>query len=313
MRKSQFYFLVAFLVLLAFFITSRVILRSSAPQQKSDQRPTVYTSIYPVYDFTSRIAGTNVKVINVLPAGSEPHSFQPTARLVAQIGNSHLFLYNGLGMEPYLEKLKTILQTYPVLLANTSSGVLPLGTTEDHHGLSAMDPHIWLSPSNAAIQGYNILQALLQIDPAHEKEYQANYRVFQAELRKLDQEYKAVLKKCSKSTFLVSHAAFGYLARDYNLKQVSVVGLNAEAEPTPGIMSELIELAQKEQISYIFYETFSSPKVSQVIAREIMSGILTLHSLGNLTAREANEGADYFSIMRENLANLQIGLGYRDE
>lgn len=313
MRKVHIYSLIALLVLPALFFSSRLCLRSSATQQTSDQRFTVYTSIYPIYDFTSRIAGKNVKVINVLPAGSEPHSFQPTARLVAEIGNSHLFLYNGLGMEPYLEKLKTILQTYPVQLADTSTGIHFLETIEDHHGHGAIDPHIWLSPSNAIVQGYNILRALIQIDPAHENEYQANYRAFQEELRKLDQEYKTKLKKCSESTIIVSHAAFGYLARDYNLKQLSVVGLNAEAEPTAGIISELIKLAKKEQISYIFYETFSGPKVSQVIAREINSGILTLHPLGNLSVQEADEGADYFSIMRENLANLQIGLGYRDE
>ncbi|MCR4441454.1 MAG: zinc ABC transporter substrate-binding protein [Peptococcaceae bacterium] len=268
--------------------------------QPAGQQLKVYTSIYPLYDFTKRIGGPGINVINITPPGAEPHSFQPSARLVAELARSRIFIYNGAGMEPYLEKLKQAVQGNAPLMVNASQGL----------DLLENDPHTWLSPINAENQGKTILEALILVDPANKKAYEANYEVFRKELQTLEQEYREALSKCKKNQIIVSHAAFAYLARDFGLVQIPVMGLSAEAEPTPGKLRELIELAKTNGISCIFFESLASPKVSETIAREINARTLVLHPLGSLTEKEIRSGEDYFSIMRKNLENLKTALEY---
>lgn len=312
-------------ILLSLLATGCGSKQAPATGVNAPQRLTVYTSVYPVYDFTKKIGGTSIEVINIIPSGAEPHSFEPSTRLLAELSKADLFLYNGVGMEPYLEKLQNALQSSSLLMVDTSMGIeLISHRPEDHyehdehdnhehdqhHHHGTFDPHIWLSPANAAQQGKNILNALIQVDPANKTTYESNYQVFKERLAQLDAEYRNILSKCKKKTIVVSHDAFAYLARDYGLKQIPVMGLNAEAEPTPGKMKEIIQQVRQHKISYIFFESLVSPRVSETIAREVKARTLVLNPLGGLTEKEMEAGKDYFSIMKENLDSLKIALEY---
>ena len=310
-----------------------------------DSRPLVYTSIYPLYDFTKKIAGENVTVINITPAGIEPHSFEPSTKLLAKLSKASLFIYNGAGMEPYLEKLQKTLQGSSLLMIEASQGInlikhdqhghqeslLPTendSKTEQEaslihqddevaaihmheHEHEGIDPHTWLSPACARQIGQNILQALVQIDPDHQAAYEKNFQELQAQLTELDLQYKEVLVACPRKDIIVTHEAFGYLCREYGLNQISVMGLHAEAEPTPGTLKEIIKLVNNKEIKYIFFEALYSPKVAETISRETNTKILVLNPLGSLTEKALEDGQDYFSIMKENLKNLKQALEYQ--
>ncbi|MGI6144740.1 MAG: zinc ABC transporter solute-binding protein [Clostridia bacterium] len=277
-------------------------LRTTVPESSL---PIVYTTIYPLYDFTKKIGGDKITIINITPAGAEPHSFEPTSKLLADISKADLFLYNGAGMEPYLDNLLTTLQGSSPLMINANQGVTLIKENE------MPDPHTWLSPSCALTIGENILQALIQIDPENTAFYEKNFQSFQDKITELIQDYKNTLAQCEKRKIIVTHQAFNYLCHEYNLEQIPIMGLNAEAEPSSMKLKEICQLIHNEKIKYLFTEALFSPKVAETIAAETGATVLQLHPLGSLSEKEIQEGKDYFKLMRENLKNLQLALEYK--
>jgi len=291
-----------------------------------DNKLIVYTSIYPVQFFAQRIGGDKVQVLNIVPSGAQPHSFEPSTRTVAELSRSKLFIYNGAGMEHYLAKLAPVLEEAGVKLVDTSTGIELLSNQEHehetpehadsatgHHEHGEFDPHIWLSPKRAMQQGQNIYQALAEIDPANTAYYEDNLHKLQQELEQLDQDFQTTLGKCASRYLVTSHAAFTYLAADYSLQQIPVMGANAEAEPGPATFKDIIQFIKKHNIRYIFQDPLDNPRVSETISSETGASILPLNSLGALSAEEIAAGQDYFTVMYENLANLTKGLGVANE
>ena len=313
--------------LLSFFLTFLLFSLTGCNQQPastvnkespSPARLTVYASFYPMYDFTKKIGGDKVEVINIVPAGAQPHSFEPSTKLLAELTKAKLFIYNGAGMEHYIDKLKETVKDSSLILVETSEGLDLIKSEHTHgdehkneHTETGFDPHTWVSPLNAIKQGEKILEALVRADGANKDYYERNYQRFKDELLQLDREYKEVIAKCKKKEIVVSHDAFAYLARDYGLIQIPVMGLNADAEPTPGKLKEIVNLVKKNKINYVFFETLVSPKISETIARETKTQTLVLNPAGGLTDKDIQQGKDYLNIMRENLESLKIALEYQ--
>lgn len=317
LMKCIFLFLTILLVLL-----SGCDARSKTPTSDDTDKLTVYTSIYPVYDFTQKIGGDKIKVINIVPAGSQPHSFEPSTQTVAKLSKAKLFIYNGAGMEHYLPKLSQTLANTGVKLVNTSQLIhlIPTdghqdaeeghGDEEDEHNHGEYDPHIWLSPTRAIEQGQAIYQALAEIDPDNQAYYEANFTKFRLELEDLDSDFRETLSQCPSKDIIVSHAAFTYLTEDYGLNQVSLMGINADAEPGPATLKNTVDYIKENNIPYVFWDPLDNPKLLQTLSQETGAEILSLNSLGALGEKEIDAGEDYLSIMRTNLENLQKGLGY---
>lgn len=290
----------------------------------------VYTTIFPVYDFTVNIGGEKVEVKKLVPPGVEPHEWEPSPRDVVGLGSSDIFIYNGVGMEPWVEKFLNSVNKPELLVVDASKEVELLAQLGGHsHGHShshshshnassggkvveSKDPHIWLDPLNAKIMVDNIKDALSKADPANNIYYETNANRYKEELDLLHQEYLAALENAPNKVFVTSHDAFGYLAHRYNLKQISIRGVSPEVEPTPGKVAEIIKIVRNNKISYIFFETLVSPKVSEVIAKETGAEILPLNPLDGLSQNEIDAGKNYLSVMRDNLANLKIALGVKE-
>lgn len=283
------------------------------------EKLTVYTTIYPVYDFAGKIGGELVEVAQIIPPGADAHNFEPSAKLLRELAQADLIIYNGANMEPWIPKVKEALGDGSVMFLNASENIPLLefeedGVSHDHeeaahsHAHYGVDPHVWLSPQNAIIQSRSICNAFVEKDKTNADYYRSNYERLAAELEKLDQEYREALQHASHKNFVVAHDSFGYLAKEYGLTQIPIRGLTAEAEPSPTKLKQIISLAQKHGLKYIFYESLTDPKVSEVIAEELGVKTLELNPLGNLTKDQIKQGEDYFSVMRKNLINLRIAL-----
>lgn len=266
----------------------------------STEKLQIVTSFYPLYYFTSQITGTKAEVINITPAGVEPHDFEPTARDIAHIQDSKLLVVNGLGFEPWADKVTAEVEKKGVKVVNSGRTLEQLGAHSD--------PHIWLNPFFALTQVVMIREALIEIDPAHKDIYQQNADNLFKNLSELDTEYRAGLSGCQRKTIITSHAAFGHLAREYGLEQKSIAGLSPDAEPSARELAELAKFAKDNQVKYIFFESLVSPKLAETLAHETGAQTLVLNPLEGLTDEEMKEGKDYFSVMRENLKNLRIAL-----
>ena len=110
---------------------------------------------------------------------------------------------------------------------------------------------------------------------------------------------------------MTSHAAFGYLAQRYGLRQVAVEGLSPEAEPAPRRLARVIARVRESGATTVFAEPLASPRVARTVSRETDAAVAVLDPLEGLTPRALALGADYFTVMRANLAALRKGLACR--
>ena len=177
---------------------------------------------------------------------------------------------------------------------------------DHHHG--DFDPHVWLDPENAKIEMEAIRDALCAADPENSTVFQSNYEKYAAELDALDAEFREKLAPLPNRTIVVAHEAFGYLCDAYGLTQVGIEGLSPDSEPDPGRMAEVIDFVREHSISPIFFEELVSPKVAEAIASETGAQAKMLSPLEGLSDEQAAAGADYFSVMHDNLAALMEAL-----
>jgi zinc transport system substrate-binding protein len=174
-----------------------------------------------------------------------------------------------------------------------------------------VDPHLWLDPVLARTQVEAIRGGLQRIDPSNTSRYAENAEMFGAKLSALHEAFEAGLRDCARRTLVVSHSAFTYLARRYRLSQIPVTGVSPESEPSPSQLASIVQLARREKVTHVFFETLVSPKLAETLAREIGARTLVLNPIEGLTREEAAAGKDYLGLMRENLASLRTGLGCR--
>ena len=116
-------------------------------------------------------------------------------------------------------------------------------------------------------------------------------------------------------SIVVSHEAFGYLCDAYGLTQMGIEGLSPDSEPDPARMAEIIDFVKANHVKVIFFEELVSPKVAKTIAKETETiaaetGAQTrvLNPLEGLSDEELKNGADYFSVMEDNLKQLKAAL-----
>jgi len=305
-----------FLILIAAIILSGCQTRSAASGKMQ-----VAASFYPLYFFATQIGGDKADVINITPAGTEPHDYEPTAQDMAKIENSRIFIFNGRGLESWTDNIEKNIDPNKTLMVGASMGMdqvcgidtklYPLPLTEkqkENICQKQTDPHIWIAPFMATNIVQNILDGFVKADPANAEYYQANAAALKNKLIALDSEYQNGLANCQLKTFITSHNAFGYLAQAYGLRQIAIAGLSPDAEPSPAQLIDVAKTAKVENIKYIFFESLASPKLSQTIATEIGAQTLVLDPIEGLTKDEIVAGQNYFTIEENNLKNLQIAL-----
>jgi zinc transport system substrate-binding protein len=284
-------------------------------------RPRVVATFFPLYDFTRQVAGDRAEVISLVPAGVEPHDWEPSPRDVADVGKAALLVYNGAGFEPSVDRMLREIGARGPLAIDTTAG-LPLLDARDAAGRAgerapgpasggAKDPHVWLDPVLAQRQVDAIAAGLARVDAAGQAGYQERAGRYKAALAALHEAFAAGLASCARREVVTSHAAFGYLTRRYGLVQVPVIGMAPSAEPSPADLARLVRVARASGVQAVFYEPLTSPKLAETLAREVGARTLVLNPVEGLTAEEAAAGKDYVALMRANLESLRAGLGCR--
>jgi zinc transport system substrate-binding protein len=251
----------------------------------------VVAAFYPLAYAAGQVGGPSIHVTNLTPAGAEPHDLELSPDDVAAVKKAGLVLLLGHGFQPQLERAARG--------ANGETLVLLDAPGVDRRG---EDPHVWLDPLRYAALVRSIGRAL-HADASADR--------LVARLHALDRDYRAGLAHCDRREFVTSHAAFGYLAQRYRLRQVSVEGLDPEAEPAPGALARVIARVRDSGVTTVFAEPLASPRVARTVSRETDATVAVLDPLEGLTPRALSRGADYFTVMRANLAALRGGLGCR--
>lgn len=304
----------------------------------------VAASFYPLYDFAKKIGGEHADVVNLVPAGVDSHDWSPKLQDMKRISEADVFLYLGAGYEGWVDDFLAALNGGDGPLAVEAARGAELirlsgragahaaasgeadgpadgsGHGHDHenghehdnnhghdHGHD-VDPHVWLSPKQAAVLADNIKDAFAKADPDHRADYEARHAELLDRLRELDGKLQTLAAEASQKTFIVSHESFGYLARDYGLTQLGVMGLSPDAEPTAKKLREIRETAERLGIRYILFEELVSPRVAETLAASLGIETLVLNPLEGLTEEQLAAGDDYFTVMERNLTTLAIAL-----
>lgn len=286
----------------------------------------IYTTVYPLQYFAERIGGDYVNVSSIYPPGSNEHTFEPTQKDMIALADADLFFYIGLGLEGFVSNAQKTLKNENVKMIETTKDVpesaLDVSTAskehnhdehageahEDEHDHGGVDPHVWLSPVISQDLAKSIKDSLVQKDTAHKTDYEKNYEALIKDLKDLNTDYKEMADNAKRKEFFVSHAAFGYIAGTYGLKQESIAGLNSQDEPSQKELTNIADEAKKDNIQYILFEQNVSSKLAEVLKNDIGAESLTVNNLSVLTKEDLATKKDYISIMKENLETFKKAL-----
>lgn len=317
--KRKIIFGAVLATLLAGLVACTSTANSKIEDKEDSSKIKVMTSIYPIKEMAEIIGGDKVSVSSMVPDGAEPHDFEPKARDMVHLAESKLFIYNGLGMEHWVDKVLETVKDEKVVSVDSSANasiILASNEIEDHaheegeehsaddgHNHGRIDPHIWLSPTEAIKQGKLIEEGLIKVDPANKEYYEANYNNFSKELTDLHNEYEAKFKTIQNKNFVTGHAAFAYLCRDFGLNQNSVEDAFGEGEVTPKHLKELSDYCKANNVKVIFMPDSASEKVSSTLATEVGAKVVKISSLETKTGDKS-----YMDAMRDNLENIYTSL-----
>ncbi len=316
---------VAVMVGLTLFMTSSVLEQIPArsnqesenmgiqpDENKLGTKTRVIASFYPLYDYARNVGKEKIEVSTLIPIGIEPHLWEPTAASMQQLRTADIFIYNGAGFEPWVEKIIVARELTGLKSFETTKGIKLIKSTDgdkvNADGHEGTDPHLWLDPILAKHQVNLIKDALIEVDPLNTEYYVDNAETYIAKLDKLDAKIRSELASCKRDTFISFHQAFSYFANRYGLIQVSLAGINPEAEASPAELKEFVEFARTNDIKVIYSEELINPRLAEILAAEVGAEVLLLSPIEGLTNEELGEDLTYLDKMEQNLQNLKIGL-----
>lgn len=251
---------------------------------------TITVSILPQKYILEQIAGDKYQINVLVPDGSGPETYEPTAMQMQEVSRSKACIITGL-LDFEKSWLTKISEQYPELqVINTSTRVdlieghegdegdegaeghatheVDDAHAEHHHHAGGIDPHIWLSISAVKAQSDMILDYLVKSDPENGQMYTDNHSKFIVRLDSLDKiiadKFNALEKPVS---FMIYHPSLGYYARDYDLSQIPIE-LEGK-EPSPAYMMELIDQAKEVNITTIFYSEQFDKRSAETLARQL--------------------------------------------
>lgn len=254
----------------------------------SSQKPTILVSIAPYQFLTARIAGDNYQIQTVVPPGSNPHIYEPTAKQLSTISQGTLWFQIG---ESFEKQIFPVLKEKNPRLAKVDlrKGISLIH--DDSHTCSHCSPdqedrHIWLSPKSTILQVEIMAQALTEQFPEHKEIFEQNAKALIEELKQFDLEIASILTSVKHTSFLVSHPAFAYFCQDYHLHQISIE--RGGKDPTTKYLTKLLEDASSERMQLGIAMPQHSNKGLEHIADKLKLRIRTIDPYS----------AEYFETLR---------------
>ena len=242
----------------------------SCGRQSTDTGDRIITiSIAPFKYFIEEIAGNDFKVNVMVPAGANPHIYEPFPEQINKLRKSVAYISNGyLGFEmTWLDRFYETNSTMKRL--SLGDKIDPLVSEYHHEGdhVEGADPHYWVSPKCAIIMASSVKEFLCELNPSQRMKYEANYQNLVLKIHDVDKKARELFSGVQNKSFMIFHPNLGYLARDYDLKEISVE--YEGKEPSPSRMKELIDRAREDGLKTIFVQREYDTKNAKAIANEI--------------------------------------------
>lgn len=244
------------------------------------EKPIVTVSIEPQKYLLEKITGDKVEVRTLISNGANPETYDPSLTHVINLSKSIGFLRMGnIGFEAAM--LDKIRQEDPDLpIYNTSAGIIPVTGTHSHDGVShkTVDPHTWSSVKNARIIIRNMLDAMVEIDPANKDYYTRNYEVYSQHLDTLDASIAAKLAPHAGESFIVWHPSLSYFARDYGLEQIAIGGAENK-EVALNTFKESLDHSAGHGAKIFFYQKDFDGRQAETISSQLGAETVSINPL----------------------------------
>lgn len=256
-------------------------------------------------EFALAVGQDKVDVTTIIPAGTEPHDFEPKAADITGISKASVFIYNGLGMESWVDDAISAAENDNLVVIDSSLHSDPIKNTEvdeiEEHG--SYDPHLWLGIKSAQIQVQNIADGLAKADPDNKEFYEKNATEYIGQLEAIYSEYKDKFASLENKSFVTGHAAFHYFCKDFGLTQNSVEDVFAEGEPSTKQLANLVDYCKINHVTTIFAEDMASPEISQTLANEVGADVQIIH-----TMESKEKDVTYLDRMKDNCEKIYTSL-----
>ena len=175
------------------------------------------------------------------------------------------------------------------------------------------DPHSWLSPLAFKAQADLVVEALSQQYPEHKDTFEENAEAFKAELDSLHMKYSAISDECEQRTVVANHNAYSYIGQLYDIRFVTVHGLDPEGEPSAADIAEVLEQIEEDGLTVLFVEEYTNPDAVAGIVEQTKSGTMpdgiSIQTLYTMEMPPMDSEDNYLSLMEKNLDSLKAGMG----
>ncbi len=290
------------------------LLAACGSDRAGDTKTSVVASFYPFAYVAEQVGGSTVRVQNLTAPGTEPHDLELKPKQVAAVQDADLVIYQRHFQEAVDEAVDQA-ERSPSGTVDVGSHITLDASSDDagHHAEDGhdheedTDPHVWLDPQNMRVITNAVETELSRADPDNADTYRSNADRLLGELDELATAFEQGLASCRTRTIVTTHAAFHYLAKQYDLDQVAIAGIDPSSEPSPSQLADITRLVTREGITTIFTEELVSPAIADTIARETGATTATLDPIEGLSDNTANES--YLSLMDKNLATLKKANG----
>ncbi len=307
MRKVT-YVLVGALVAVIIVATIAGLYLTNNSGTSSSSKVNVVATFYPLFDFAQNVGGDKVSVSILVPETTDVHDFQPTPSSLAAVSSADVLIYNGAGLEPWVQSIVTSAGNSKLIQVDTSQGVqlIPVPSQFQKNN-QTIDPHIWLNPLNAKQQVNNILNGLIKADPADSQYFTQNANAYEAKLDDLNSQAFNATNNTATKYFVTFHEAFAYFAKQYNVTQLPILG-PFEEEPTPADIQNVINTINQYHLKYVGYESLENQAIPNTIHSETNASLINMNPIEGLTPEQKSAGDNYVTLMQQDINNIHLAL-----
>ena len=281
-----------------------LILMIAACGRKSEPGSKIITvSIAPYKYFVQAIAGDNFNINVMVPAGSNPHIYEPFPEQVSKLRRSSAYISNGyLGFEmTWLDRFYEMNKNMKRLSLGESIDPIESDHHEGENHVETADPHYWVSPLCAMKMAASMKDFIIELDPDNMEQYEKNFKILVERISEVDIRARELSSSGEKKSFMIYHPNLAYLARDYGLEEVSVE--YDGKEPDPARLIALIDRAKKERLSVILVQREYDTKNARAVADEVGASVVVIDPLSEDWYSSTNEIIDILKGSFEGILN----------
>lgn len=284
---------------------------STTPAKKLN----VLTTVAPLANIVLNVGGNRIQITQIIPDGTDSHTFEPAPTDVKSIAAADLIIVNGIGLETPTIKLAEANKkkdTPIVQLAEKTitqqDWVFDFSFPKDK-GLP--NPHLWMNPEYAKKYAQLVQDELVKLDAAGKDYYAANLKAFITQVDEMDKLVAKVLETvpAQNRKLVTYHDSFAYWAPRYKWTIIGAVQPSDFKEPTPKEITEIIDQLKKEKVPAIFGSEVFPSKVLEQIAKEAEVKFYDNLRDDDMPGDKSSPMHSYVGMMIENTKTIATALG----